>query len=205
MAKMEPVDAALLPILRNDVLQTYFLDSTQGDNSKTQISFAIAEGTGDGTRVMYYLSFFTDDQIPLLDKDLECWLCHNKALISRTGRSKVAVRVKIYVRPSFRGKGLASYIVKREENLFRQWGAAEVQLCAMEFGRWVWTREKFGYNTTAFEFGALQQKYRDWQRSRGVPVTKIVKAERLSDFPQDFLLSPSPSSLTLFKRLQNDA
>jgi GNAT superfamily N-acetyltransferase len=198
---MDPIDDALRPISRDDVLVAYTLEGASADNSKTRISFQIAAKTGDGTRVMYYLSFHTADRTPLLDKDLECWLCENKPLKGRNVRARVAIRVKIYVNRNFQGRGIATYIVKREEDLFRRWGAVEVQLCAMESGRWVWTRDKFGYSTTDFEFGALQQKYRDWQRSRGVARTEIANAARLSDFPQEFLLSPSPTSLTLYKAL----
>jgi GNAT superfamily N-acetyltransferase len=198
---MEPIDAALLPISRDDVLKAYSFDNSKVDNSKTNIAFQIAERTNDGIRLMYFLGFYTSDGIPLLDKDLECWLCGNKALMGESGRSKVAVRVKIYFSPAFRSKGIGAYIVKREEELFRMWGASEVQLCAMDFGRWVWTREKFGYSIRAFELAALQQKYRDWQRSRGIAAAELVRAEHLADFPQDFLLSPLPASLTLFKRL----
>jgi GNAT superfamily N-acetyltransferase len=109
------------------------------------------------------------------------------------------VRVKFYVRGNFQGRGFATYIVNREEDLFRGWGAQEIQTPAMEQGRWVWTRDKFGYSIPAFDFDTLQQSYRDWQR-----IEKIgppVRASRLSDFPRAFLLSSAVSTIQLFKRL----
>jgi hypothetical protein len=75
MTETEAIDAALLPIVKDDVRQTYFLDDAHGDNSRTRISFAIAERTGDGTKVMYYVSLFAENGDPVLDKELECWLC----------------------------------------------------------------------------------------------------------------------------------
>jgi len=198
---MESIDVALLPISREDIRTAYLLNRAHADNSKTNLEFQIAEKTSDGTRLMYFLNFFTQDGTPILDKALECWLCGSKKLISEDRRSRVAVRVKIYLGQGFRGKGIGTYIVAHEELLFKKWGAAEIQLCAMDFGRWVWTRDKFGYSILPLEFAALQQRYRDWQRSRGAPSAGILSADRLSDFPQEFLLSPLPASLTLFKRL----
>jgi len=135
----------------------------------------------------------------LLDKDLERWLCDRKQLLGQAGRSKVAVRVKFYVRRNFRQKGLATYIVGREENLFRRWGAKEIHVFAMDLGRWIWTREKFRYSIPPFDFGLMQQRYREWQRAMGV--SNIRVATCLSDFPKEFLLSSAVGTLPLFKSL----
>jgi len=153
----------------------------------------------DGTKVIYFVSLFIDAGEPLLDKDLERWFCMNKKLLGQTGRGRVAVRVKFYLRQNYRGRGFARYIVEREEELFRGWGAQEIQMPAMELGRWVWTRAKFGYSIPQFDFDALQQRYRDWQRSEGTG--RPVKAARLSDFPREFLLSSAVSTIQLFKSL----
>ena len=189
---------ALLPISETDVRQAYWFTSPfPVDNAKTDISLKIATKTADGTKVICLATLHTDTGEPILDKDLERWLCDQKQLLGRTERSRVAMRVKFYIRRHFQNRGLATYIVRREDDLFRRWGAKEIQVVAMEFGRWVWTRGRFGYNIA--DFGFYQQKYRDWQRARGV--AQVKQAKRLSDFPRDFLLSSAVSTLPLFKSL----
>jgi len=192
--------AALLPVTQADVSNTYQVtDTLPVDNARTTVRFQLATATTDGTKVMYFVCLYTSRGQPLLDKDLERWLCDRKQLLSQTGRSKVAVRVRFYVRRNFHQKGLATYIVDREENLFRRWGAKEIQVFAMDLGRWVWTRERFRYSIPPFDFGLTQQRYREWQRATGV--SKIRLATCLSDFPKEFLLSPAVGTLPLFKSL----
>jgi GNAT superfamily N-acetyltransferase len=151
-------------------------------------------------KVIYFAAFFNVASEPLLEKELERWLCANRRLLGQPGtRGKVAVRVKFYLRGKFHRSGFATYIVNREEDLFRAWGAREIHTPAMEAGRWVWTRAKFGYSIPQFDFDALQQSYRDWQRSErtGDP----VRAASLADFPREFLLSSAVSTIQLFKSL----
>jgi GNAT superfamily N-acetyltransferase len=199
VAPMDLTDA-LLPISEIDVRDTY---SASGASpvalAQTTVSFQVAAGERDGTKVIYFVTFFIDTGEPLLDKDLERWLCMNRKLLGQVGRGRVAVRVKFYVRSSYRGKGFAPYIVEREEELFRGWGAQEIQMPAMELGRWVWTRAKFGYSIPQFDFDTLQQSYRDWQRSEGTG--QSARASSLSDFPREFLLSSAVSTIQLFKSL----
>jgi len=82
--------------------------------------------------------------------------------------------------------------------MFRRWGATEIQIFAMESGRWVWTRNKFGYELFEAELPLVQQKYREWLRATtdtGTPPSRI------SEFPKEFLLSPAVGMLHLFKTL----
>jgi GNAT superfamily N-acetyltransferase len=197
---MELIDA-LQPITEGDVRDAYSVSSGSPVTlTRTTISFQVSGERPDGTKVIYLVAFFTDASDPLLEKELERWLCANKRLLSQPGRrGRIAVRVKFYVRDKFQGRGFATYVVNREEELFRGWGAQEIQTPAMEQGRWVWTRAKFGYSIPQFDFDALQQRYRDWQRSKkaGQP----VRAASLSDFPRDFLLSSAVKTIQLFKSL----
>lgn len=196
---MELIDA-LRPITEAEVRAVYSGIGSPVSLARTTVSFQVAGEKPDGTKVIYFAAFFINTTEPLLEKELERWLCANRKLLGQPGRrGRVAVRVKFYVRGNFQGNGFATYIVNREEELFRGWGAQEVQTPAMELGRWVWTRSKFGYSIPEFDFGALQQSYRDWQRSE--KIESPVRASSLSDFPKEFLLSSAVSTIQLFKNL----
>lgn len=195
---MSSLASALAPITETDVRQTYQLDGrVEADDSETTVDFQVLAGTDDGAKVIYSVQCFTMAGLPILDR-LERWLCDNKRLLGSNGRSRVACRVRFYVRGNFQGQGIASHIIGREDSLFRRWGAAEIQVTAMEDGRWVWTRPQFGYAIRAEDFLLLQQRYTEWQRERGA--LEVRRATNLVDFPRDFLLS-TPNSLALFKTL----
>lgn len=196
---MSSLADALAPVTEGDVTQTYALNGGfKVDDAATTIDFQLLLGTDDGTKVTYSIQFFRTDGLPILYRSLERWLCNNKRLLGGPGRSKVAFRVKFYVQGNFQGQGFASYILGQEETLFRNWGAAEIQVTAMEDGRWVWTRPKFRYSIRPEDFSLLQQRYTEWQRQNRAG--RITRAASLADFPRDFLLS-APSSLPLFKVL----
>jgi GNAT superfamily N-acetyltransferase len=198
LVAMELSDA-LSPISEADIRETYLVAPRLGiDDTKTIFSFQVLERTADGTRVICQVSFRTDTGESVLDKELERWLCDNKNLLSRPGRARVVCRVKFYVRRNFQGSGLAEYILRQEEELFRRWGAKEIQVTAMDDGRWVWTRAKFGYGIPVVDFNLLQQAYKEWQRATNAPV--IHRADTVADFPRDFLLSGA-TGFALFKRL----
>lgn len=196
----------LHPISKERLRGAYWIDTSQMgaqlrqvDNTLTRLRLRLLENTPDGNRLTYLVAFFTRSSEPILEQDISRWLCDNKALLGRPGyRSKVAVRVGFFVRPAFRGAGLAVYLLAREENVFRKWGAAEIQVLAMCLGRWVWTRPRFAYSMDTFDFQTLQERYKEWQRAGGA--TSIVQAPDLSAFPRDFLLS-AVNSLTLYKTL----
>jgi len=197
----QPTDTAtaLSPISEADIRDTYSAAPRLGiDDGKTVLSLELLLKTTDGNKVTCFVSFYTEQDEPILETDLQRWLCDNKRLLGRSGRSKVAYRVRFYVRRNFQGKGFARYILAREEELFRRWGAREIQVTAMDDGRWVWTREKFGYSIPVADFDLLQQRYVEWQRERGA--VDINRARVLSDFPKDFLLSAT-SSVPLYKDL----
>jgi GNAT superfamily N-acetyltransferase len=197
----QPTDiaTALSPISEADIRDAYLAAPKLGiDDGNTVLLLQLLLRTTDGNKVNCLISFHTEQGEPILDRDLERWLCDNKRLLGRSGRSKVAYRVKFYVRRNFREKGFAQYILAREEELFRRWGAKEIQVTAMDDGRWVWTREKFGYRIPIDEFEFLQQRYSEWQRETGV--TDVERAVALADFPKEFLLSAA-RSLSLYKDL----
>jgi hypothetical protein len=128
------------------------------------------------------------------------WLCDNRKLFGRpTERARVAFRVNFFIRREFQNARLATHICGKEESYFRIWGAREIHVVAMEMGRWVWTRPHFGYQIPAFDFESTQEKYKEWQRARGI--SPAARAARLSDFPRDFLLNDEVGSLTLYKAL----
>ena len=107
------------------------------------------------------------------------------------------------MRRQFQAEGLATQVLPKEERLFRLWGAQQVHTDAMDDGRWVWTRPRFGYKAEAFHFESLRQQYKDWQRSQGV--TDIVDVDTLADLPSEFLLSEEVNSIALFKDLENES
>ena len=196
----------LQPITEERLRKTYQIDTSKVGprleklrNESTKLLPLLQTNSADGNRLIYVISFYTVDAEPVLDKDLERWLCdHKKLLADPSRRSKVAVRVNFFIRSRFQQQGLAHYVLQSEEETFRSWGAREIQVYAMYDGRWVWTRPQFGYRLTMFEFESLQQQYRDWQRSKGA--AQIIRAGNSSDFPRDFLLS-EVSSLRMYKSL----
>jgi GNAT superfamily N-acetyltransferase len=190
---------ALSPISEADVRRTYLAAPTlQIDDAKTDISFQVSTKTADGTRVDYLVGFRTSTGEPILETALQRWLCNNKRLLGQPGRSRVAYRVRFHVRSNFQGKGFAYYILMREEDLFRRWGAKEIQVTAMDDGRWVWTRRQFGYSMPVADFQLLQQRYIEWQRETSAAA--IVRAKTMFDFPRAFLLSAA-TGFALFKSL----
>jgi hypothetical protein len=195
---MELADA-LSPISEVDIQSAYLAAPRLGiDDSQTNLSFQVLEKTTDGTRVICQILFHTDTGEAILEKELERWLCDNKKLLGQSGRSKVACRVKFYIRGNFQKRGFADYILSQEEQLFRLWGAREIQTTAMDDGRWVWTHPRFGYSAPDVEFQLLQQRYSEWQRE--TRAAAIIKAGTITDFPREFLLS-AVGSVTLFKSL----
>ncbi|MGI0080454.1 MAG: hypothetical protein ACRECH_12620 [Nitrososphaerales archaeon] len=205
---MNELSLFLLPTSLTDLNEVYNIDASQlhPPLSSIKISSKIVDihilpSTHDGTKLVYCVQLFAliDEPKPILDRDLERWLCDNRQLRGRPlKRARVAVRVNLFIRDKFQAAGLATYICKKEENYFRSWGAKEVQVFAMEMGRWVWTRPRFGYQVDAFEFKSAQLKYKEWQRARGI--LPVVEASRLSDFPKEFLLN-EVNSLSLYKVL----
>jgi GNAT superfamily N-acetyltransferase len=193
------IAAALSPISEADIRNTYLAEPRLGiDDARTVLSLQLHTKTADGRRVNCLVLFRTGTGEPILETDLERWLCDNKRLLGKPGRSRVAYRVRFYVRGNLQGKGFARYILMREEELFRRWGATEIQVTAMDDGRWVWTREKFGYSIPAADFQLLQQRYIEWQRETSR--VAIVRAATMSEFPKEFLLSTA-TAFALFKSL----
>ncbi len=203
---MSEIAAFLHPTSEEDLVETYTVDGSQlgpplstVNNQLKKVKLKILQNTSDGKKLIYHVALYAVVDEPILDKDLERWLCDNKQLCGRpTERAKVAVRVNFFVRRKFQSAGLASYLCGKEEIYFRKWGAKEIQVFAMEMGRWVWTRPQFGYNIDTFEFESAQQKYKEWQRAQGI--FPVILASRLADFPRDFLLNEL-NSLALFKAL----
>lgn len=197
----------LQPISEADLRGAYWIEHPQVaerlsvlDNEATQVRLELIENTSDGNKLTYFVKFYATDNDPALDHDLERWLCDNKQCLGTPKeRSRVAIRVRFYLRPKFQNAGLATYLHSREERVFREWGAREIQVLAMDTGRWVWTRPQFGYRIDPFEFHSLREKYKEWQRASGAQ--SIDLAADLSAFPQDFLLADEVLFLNLFKTL----
>ena len=205
--KMEK-ETFLLPINEKQLESAYEIDAwklgarlqKELRTESRRLHCQLLEGTSDGNKLVCRIGLYTNEAEPVLDQDLERWMCDNKRLRqSPNTRAKVAYRLAFFVRSIFQNEGLATAIIPREEDVFRRWGAIEVQTDAMYSGRWVWTRPRFGYSLQQFQFDSLQQQYKDWQRSRGK--SSILSAKNLSEFPRDFLLSSEVNSLGLFKSL----
>lgn len=197
----------LSPISESDLREIYWCDRSQLgpalqelDNDLTTFRLESVGRTADGEKIVYFVGVYCSGKSPILDKELERWLCDNKMLLGQPGtRGRVAVRVNFFILPKYQQSGLATYVLSRERQVFRNWGAREIHVFAMEAGRWVWTRPRFGYKIDDFEFQSLQQKFKEWQRRIGAE--QIRGAQTLADFPRDFLLSGEVNSLNLFERL----
>ena len=203
---MSQIADFLKPTSEVELHEVYTIDISQVgpnlctvNNQKKKLERQILENTPDGKKLIYHVALYAAVDEPIFDPDLERWLCDNKRLLGRPNdRGKVAVRLKFYLRSQFQKGGLATYLCWKEENYFRSWGAREIQVWAMEMGRWVWTRSKFGYQIDDFQFRSAQEKYKEWQRWQGISPVNL--ASRLSDFPKDFLLN-EVHCLALFKIL----
>ena len=84
-------------------------------------------------------------------------------------------------------------------DLFLRPPAKEIQVLAMDDGRWVWTRPKYGYKLHDLELHSMKQKYKEWQRRQGIDPPH--DATRAADFSKDFLTSDAVNSLTLYETL----
>jgi GNAT superfamily N-acetyltransferase len=195
----------LSPLTEEELRDVYRIDVNRVQerlaslrNDSTVIEFSgVSERTGDGNKLTYSVKLYLESGDPVLDREMERWLSDNKRLLQNPEvRAKVAFRVKFYCRSTFRGAGLATYLIPREEDAFRKWGAREIHVLAMDDGLWVWTRPQFGYTITQGDLQSLKQKHRDWQRARGS--TQLVEISRLDEFPRDFF-ETGVSFLSLFK------
>jgi len=197
----------LEPIREHDLRDVYTINHAELRdclaslrNDSTTVEFSeVNEHTNDGNRVRYSVNLYLDSGSVIFDKAMERWLSDNKRSLERPEvRAKVAFRVKFYCRSPFKGAGLATYLLPREEAVFRKWGAREIHVLAMEDGLWVWTRPRFGYRITEADFETLKQRHKDWQRAMGYAPTSEIN--RLEDFPRNFL-ETAVKFLPLFKVL----
>jgi hypothetical protein len=197
----------LSPITEQELREVYRIDvarlherlaSIQNDSTAVEFS-QVTERTSDGNKLRYSVNFYLHSGDPVLDQQMERWLSDKKRLLEKPEvRAKVAFRVKFYCRLPLRGAGLATFIIPREEDAYRKWGAREIHVLAMDDGLWVWTRPRFGYRITEADFETLKQKHKDWQRGKGS--TQVVEVGRLEDFPRDFF-ETAVNFLPLFKVL----
>jgi GNAT superfamily N-acetyltransferase len=196
----------LEPISEAELREVYWIDHSRVsaklqiiNNENTKLRLELLTRTADGNKLIYSVSLYAGESEPVFLRDLQRWLCDNKLCLGEPReRSRVAVRVGFFLRSAFQRAGLASYILPREEDAFRKWGAREVQLLAIDDGRWVWARPRYGYTVDVFEFQTLQEKYKEWQRAQGA--TSIRRAPDLSALPENFLRT-EVSCLNLFKEL----
>src|SRR3990170_1903460 len=165
------VEQFLQPISLADLRACYNIEATglspalcAVDNGSTTLQAYTLGKTHDGDKLQYVVALFCEDGEPILDQGMERWLCASKLCLGRPQeRTKVAVRVRFYIRKKYQRCSLATHLFPREEGVFHAWGAREVQTCAMDDGRWVWTRPRFGYEIPRDEFELLQEKYKEWQ------------------------------------------
>ncbi|HTV59604.1 MAG TPA: hypothetical protein VMJ93_12105 [Verrucomicrobiae bacterium] len=201
------LDSFLSPITAKELAGVYMIDARKVrsalanlDDELTTVTFSnVLDRTQDGSKVIYEVYLALASGEPVLNHDIQRWLCDKKQLRERPSeKGKVVFRVFFYCILKFQGAGLATYLLPREEQAFKKWGAREIQVLAMDKGRWIWTRPKFGYKLGEDDFRATVQRYIDWQRQRGLERPQIPKL--LEDFPRDFL-ETQVNSLALFKVL----
>jgi hypothetical protein len=196
----------LEPVTAQELCDTYIFDHARLKgllqdlrNESTKVEINDPDRMGDSNRVMYNVSFYLSNGELVLDQALQRWLLDNKQCLGQPGlRSKVAYRLKFYCRPPLQHGGLATQLLAREEAVFKKWGAREVQVLAMDSGRWIWTLPQFGYKIAEFDMHNLRQQFVDWQRFQGR--SNIKRANTLGDFPRDFL-ETAVNSVSLFKVL----
>lgn len=169
-------------------------------NRLTSMKAELLRHNESGYKLVYYVAIFIQENEPILEEDIVRWLCDNKASRGTPGaRFKVACRIQFRISQKFQRAGLATYLLEREEQVFRKWGAREIQVSAMEDGRWVWTRPRFGYQIDSFQFESVQEKYKEWQRRCGSDVVSV--GLDISSLPREFLMSDEVGCLNLFKPL----
>lgn len=143
----------------------------------------------------YWVYLYTLDKMSVLQRPILNILYGKGKLYSNSGKSgKIARREYLFIEFPYQRCLLATYLVPREENLFQQWGAVEVQLTAFEAGRIVW--RKFGYRIIHSEFLRLKHHYKVWCEEK-----QITPADINNDFqlPNDFLTSIR--TFEMYKRL----
>ena len=134
----------------------------------------------------------TTDQ-PVLQHDLERTVRASAPLWSANRSGPVVMNLRFAVRELFRSQGFASAVYSAEENLFRYWGIAEVQLIASGLGPRIWVK-RFGFQPR--DLARLRRRYTTWaERSRvGSPFP-----ENLRELPDAFL--DEQQRLELFKTI----
>src|SRR5713226_9719045 len=98
----------LSPISEADLSGIYNIDASQlgprlsvvGVNA-TSFSLMLLETAHVGKKLTYDVTLYAANDEPILDGVLNRWLCDNRVLRATQGRSKVAVRVRFYVRSEF--------------------------------------------------------------------------------------------------------
>ena len=132
----------------------------------------------------YWVDWYTLDKMPVLQRAILNMLYGEGRLYSTGGTGKIVRREYMFIEFPYQRCLLATYLVPREENLFRQWGALEVQLTAFEAGKIVW--RKFGYRIIPSEFLRLKHHYKVWCKEKQITADDINSDLQ---FPNDFLTS----------------
>jgi len=120
----------------------------------------------------------------LLEMPLARMVYAEHVIHSNPGRlDHVAYNAAFYVERKFQRQGLATVVYPAEENLYRKWNIAEVQLHALGDGCVVWLR-KFGFQLKDAEVYAAD--YPAWARMNGKDPTVPTSA---AGYPDAFLRS----------------
>jgi len=142
----------------------------------------------------YWVYLYTLDKMSVLQRPILNILYGKSKLYSTAASGKIVRREYMFIEFPYQRCLLATYLVPREEDLFRQWGAIEVQLTAFETGRIVW--RKFGYRIIHSEFLRLKHHYKVWCKKKQVTADDINNDLQ---FPDDFLTSIR--TFEMYKRL----
>lgn len=151
-------------------------------NPEPEIEYNYTEDDRHIFEFFYKVFLFTWKRILVTDR-LEYILYGKKQLFSNDAYGKVVSRKYMFINAIYRRCSLATYLIPREEDLFRKWGASEIQLTAAEAGRIVW--RKFDYRIIHSDFLRLKTHYESWCKERGLSADSINSDLQ---FPEDFLM-----------------
>jgi hypothetical protein len=134
--------------------------------------------------LLWWIEFFTSERQSVLEYPLSRKYYPDHPLASRAGaRANIAFNAVLRVADQFKGNGFARAVYGVEEQLYRKWKVAEVQLNAIDDGCVVWIK-KFGFEPKDPE--VLKEDFPGWARMNKLDPTV---PERAADYPDSFLRS----------------
>jgi GNAT superfamily N-acetyltransferase len=164
----------------DDLLTAYaFLHPLNGTQQLTR-----EEIPPDNTFFRWWVEFYTPTGERVLESPLARTVFESRPLDSRPGeRDHVAMNLTFYVERRFQRQGFARAVYPVEEDVYRRWNIAEIQVHAQGDGCVVWVRH-FGFQLKDPE--VYEADYPAWARINGADP---AVPQRAAEYPAAFLRS----------------